>query len=201
MKNLMSIFGAILFASFFLIGCGGSCDPKTDETTDTPKETAPAISIDATTWEAADLSTVSTMIPIMLNLPKDVKTEKNMNGGVDIFLNDAMILTVSNLFVSTVADAIQSEKDYTVNNSSYINSKLVVDEPNGFVYTYQMKDEENGFKYEAESHFIFYLEKDGAIYSVKDERPMDNYFLPGSTYTEENAVKLYEAIKASATIK
>jgi hypothetical protein len=61
--------------------------------------------------------------------------EKNGNGGVDILLNEAFTLTVSNLIVSNAVDAVKYFKDLSIHNSSYQNGTVVKDEPNGIVYT------------------------------------------------------------------
>ena len=49
-----------------------------------------------------------------------------------------------------------------------------------------------------ESHFAHYIDKDGAIYSILDDKPLDAYSTPGSTYTPEIANKVYGIVKASA---
>lgn len=203
MKNYLT---SITVAGLFILtSCGGATETKTENTENaTVVETtaAPTITIDATSWVATDLSTVSLMIPVILNLPKDAKMEKNGNGGVDIKLNEAYTITVSNIAVSNIKEAIESDKSLTVNNtSSYKNGKVSIEEPNGFVYSMQMIDESNGTKYEPEAHFYSYLEKDGAIYSINDVRPMDNFFLSGNTYTEANAKTIYDVVKSSAKMK
>lgn len=204
----MKHFSIFLTASglFFLASCGGSSttDSGSAENTalvsETPK--APVIVIDGAGWAATDLSAISNFIPIIINLPKDAKMEKNGNGGVDVYLNKAYTITVSTTTDGTVKEAMESDKSLNVNNTtSYTNGKMIVDEPNGFVYSMQMKDEENGTKYEPEAHFFCYMEKDGAVYSIMDVRPMDNGFLPGSVYTEDNAKKLYDIVKSSAKLK
>lgn len=192
---------------FFLFSCGNSSETKQTTTSDasieaeSPTIKAPEINIDGASWAASDLSTASEMIPVMLNLPKEAKTEQNGNGGVDVKLNEAYTITIAAVAVSSIKEAIESDKSLTINNTSYKNGKIISEEPNGFVYSVQMKDEENGTKYEPEAHFAYYLERNGAIYSILDTRPMDNSFLPGSTYTEENAKKLYDLVKTSAKLK
>ncbi len=203
--------GILAAGMFFLTSCGGSETKTTDSGTAEPASAgksdakaapAPEVKIDVAGWVATDLSTASKMIPMMLNLPKDAKIEKNGNGGVDVLLNSAYTITISSQAVSNIKEAMKGDKDLTINNTtSYKNGKAIVDEPNGFVYSMQMKDEANGTKYEPEAHFFFYIEKDGAIYSVQDARPMSNGFLSGKTYTEDNAKKLYESVKASAKLK
>ena len=80
----------------------------------------------------------------------------------------------------------------------YINTKIVSEEPNGFIYTVQMKDEANGTKYQPETHFAVYVEKDGAFYSITDQRPLDHFDAPGSTYSEALAKQVYAIVKGSA---
>ena len=44
----------------------------------------------------------------------------------------------------------------------------------------QMNDEANGHTYEPESHWVYFVEKDGAVYSFKDEKPLEAMSTPGS---------------------
>jgi hypothetical protein len=192
------ICGTFLFAA---CGVGSNTETNAENSENTSSEPAPVINIDVTGWEAYDLSTISPLTPVIVNLPIGFRMEKNGNGGVDIMLNEAYTLTVSNLAVFNAAEAIKYFKDLSVNSSSYQNGTVVKEEANGIIYTMQMKDEENGTKYRPESHFGVVVEKDGAIYTIQDVRPMDNFFLSGSTYTVDNAQKLYDTIKASAKAK
>ncbi len=208
MKKLNNLLMAsiLIGSTFMFTACGGgnSTDTTTDTTDNTgstTNENAPVITIDTNGWEATDLSALSPLTPIILNLPKGVKMEKNGNGGVDVFLNNAYQITVSNLAVSSLAEALDNLKALGINHSSYQNGKIEKEDPKGFVYTYQMKDEENGTKYQPESHFCYVVDKDGAFYTIQDVRPLDNFFLAGSTYTLDNAQKLFDAVKASAKVK
>lgn len=169
-------------------GGGGGDDKK-----------GPTITINEADWVPKNLHDVAPMINITMKVPKDAKMEKNGNGGVDIRVNEVYVITVSNLAVSNVAEAIKSDKSLTVERKDkYSMTKVLSEEPTGFVYTVQMKPEENGNTYEAESHFAFYVEKEGAIYSILDDKPMDAYSTPGSTYTPDVANKVYGIVKASA---
>jgi hypothetical protein len=160
---------------------------------------APAIAVNDADWVAKDLKTVSPMVNLTMKVPKDGKLEKNGNGGVDIRVADPYILTVSTLAVSSVAEAMKGDKSLGVDaKDKYINTKIVSEEPNGFIYTIQMKDEANGTKYEPETHFAVYVEKDGAFYSITDQRPLDHFDAPGSTYSEALAKKVYGIVKGSA---
>lgn len=188
--------GSILFAS-----CGAPSEKKENTTTVEEAVTTPTptLTINEADWVEQNLSPVSSFINISVKLPKDAKLEKNGNGGVDVRLNDFYMLTVSSIAVSSIKDAMDSDKSLTINNaSSYINGKVLLEEPNGFVYSMQMKDEENGIKYEPEAHFAYYVEKDGAIYSILDQRPLDNFSVKGSAYSEDIAKKIYALIKSSA---
>lgn len=160
---------------------------------------APTLVINEAEWVEQNLNTISSFINVSLKLPKDAKMEKNGNGGVDIRINEFYMITVGNIAVSSIKEAIDSDKSLTINNtSSYINGKVVLEEANGFEYSMQMKDEENGTKYEPETHFAYYVEKEGAIFSIKDQRPMDNFFVTGAAYNEDIANKMYAIIKSSA---
>ena len=108
------------------------------------------------------------------------------------------MLTVGNLAVSNVKEAIDWGTSLSVKDTSFKDGKKLLEEPNGFIYTYQMNDEENGTKYQPESHFYYFVEKDGAVYSVNDSKPMDAFMTPGSAYTEALARQVYGIVKASA---
>lgn len=201
MKHFLSLVAGLFFLTSF------ECPTKTNSENASKALASETlidsiITIDGTGWIATDLTSISdSSIRMIINLPKNAKMEKNGNGGVDIHLNEAYTINVSYLFGS-VKEAVESDKSLYINNKSYKNGKMIIDESNGNVYSKQMKDEANGIKYEPEAHFTYYLEsKDGGVYSIMDVRPMNNFFLPGSTYTEDNAKKLYAIIKASAKLK
>jgi len=165
------------------------------------KAKAPSMTINDADWVAKDLHAVAPLINVTMRVPKDAKLEKNGNGGVDVHVNDVYMLTVSALAVSNIAEGIKGDKSLTVERKDqYINTKVLSEDPNGFVYTMQMKDEENGTKYEPEAHFAFYVEKDGAIYSILDQRPMEAFGAPGSTYSQDTATKVYAIVKGSAKV-
>ena len=124
---------------------------------------------------------------------------KNGNGGVDIKLAGFYMLTVGNLAVGNLKEAVEWGQASSIGNSSFKDGKKLVDEPNGFVFTYQMNDEANGTKYAPESHFYYFIEKDGAVYSVNDSKPMDAFSTPPEAYTEALARQVYGLVKASAT--
>ncbi|CAN5408084.1 hypothetical protein BH11MYX1_BH11MYX1_50830 [soil metagenome] len=205
--NLTSTFtiGTLLAAlTLSTAGCGkkdGAGDKAVvaDKTASGDKATgelAPTIKINEADWVVKNLHDTSPLINISMKVPKDAKLEKNGNGGVDVQISDLYTLTVSNVAVSNAAEAIKSDKSLWT--GSYINAKALTDEPNGFVYTEQMKDEANGTKYEPETHFAFYVEKDGAVYSVLDARGPKAMMTPGSTFSPALANKVYGLIKSSA---
>lgn len=207
------MFGSLSIAlalSLAAVGCkkkdeGGAAPAGAKATEGTeakgePAAKAPTTVINEADWELKDLHTVAPLINVSMKVPKNAKLEKNGNGGVDITISPTYMLTVSSQAVSSIKESMDGDKSYTVGNSSYINGKVLSEEPNGFVYTYQMKTEENGTTYQPEAHFAFYLEKDGAIYSVTDPRSLDAFSAPGSAWTEENAKKVYAIVKASAKI-
>ena len=178
-------------------GSGGTASAPVAEA----KAKAPSMTINDADWVAKDLHAVAPLINVTMRVPKDAKLEKNGNGGVDVHVNDVYMLTVSALAVSNIAEGIKGDKSLTVERKDqYINTKVLSEDPNGFVYTMQMKDEENGTKYEPEAHFAFYVEKDGAIYSILDQRPMEAFSAPGSTYSQDTATKVYAIVKGSAKV-
>ncbi len=161
-------------------------------------ELAPTIKINEADWVVKNLHDISPMINISLKVPKDAKLEKNGNGGVDIQISDLYTLTVSNVAVSKIEDAKKSDQTIPLNGVSYQNGKILTDEPNGFVYTEQMKDEANGTKYQPEAHFAVYVEKDGEVFSILDARGNGAVMTPGSTFSPALATQVYGLIKGSA---
>lgn len=163
------------------------------------KPGAPATVVNEADWVAKDLHAIAPLVNLTMRVPKDAKLEKNGNGGVDIRVGDLYLLTVSTLAVSNIAEAMKGDKDLGVNaKDKYINTKIVSEEPTGFIYTIQMKDEENGTKYQPETHFAVYVEKEGAFYSITDQRPLDHFDAPGSAYSEAIAKQVYAIVKGSA---
>lgn len=158
----------------------------------------PTLEINEADWVDKDLKEFSPMINVTVKAPKDATFEKNGNGGVDIKIADFYMITVGNLAVGSVKEALDWGESMSIKDSSYKDGKKIVEDEAGFVFTYQMNDEANGTKYEPESHFVHFVEKDGAIYSFKDEKPMDAFMTPGSAYTEDLAKKVYGIVKASA---
>ncbi len=209
MKSILSGFAIVLVLS--LTSCGGSSTKGNASTTDStkvatpaaaPAAAAPTMTVNEADWVEQDMSTISPLEPVTLKLPKGVKMEKNGNGGVDIHISDFYMITVGTNASSSIKEAMDGDKSLGVNNTtSYQNGKLVLDEPNGFIATYQMKDEANGTKYQPETHFAYYLIKDGAIYTIMDQRPLDNFSVAGSAYSEDIAKKVYAIVKASAKVK
>ncbi len=188
-----------------LASCGSSSEttqtttPVTEQATTAVEAPAPTMVINEADWVEQDLKPVSSFVNVSMKLPKDAKMEKNGNGGVDIRIGDFYLITVGNIAVSNIKEAMDSDKSMNVNNAgSYINGKVLLEEPNGYVYSIQMKNEENGTKYQPEAHFAYYVEKDGAVFSIKDERPLDNYSVAGAAYSEEIAKQIYAIVKSSA---
>jgi len=164
-----------------------------------PKVEVPKLTITEADWVEKDLKEVSPMIDVTIKAPKDATFEKNGNGGVDIKLAPFYMITVGNLAVSDLKEALGWGESMSIGDSSYKDGKKLVDEENGFVFTYQMNDEENGHKYAPESHFFFFIEKDGAMYSINDTKPLDTMMTtPNEAYTEELARQVYGLVKGSA---
>ncbi len=193
----------MVLASVAILASCGAPSPTTENPAVAEASTAaaatPTMAVNEADWVEQNLNPISSFINISLKLPKNVKLEKNGNGGVDIRINDFYMITVSSIAVSNIKEGMESDKSLTVNNaSSYINGKVLLEEPNGFEYSMQMKNEENGTKYAPEAHFAYYVEKDGAVYSILDQRPLDNFSVTGAAYSEDIANKVYAIIKSSA---
>lgn len=152
-------------------------------------------------WVETDLSSTSSLTPLIVKLPKDAVLEKNGNGGVDVKIAEDYVISVYAQAVSSMEELIKANKDLTVGRTQqYVDIKTVKDEPNGFVFTYTMKPEANGFTYNPESHFFFALETEGkAFFSLSDSGSMT--MSDDKVYTEEAATKVYEIIKSSAKLK
>lgn len=199
MQRMALLFTALALTSTAACGKKGDGDKSSDKTVEAPADKAPSIKINEADWAVKDLHEVAPLIHVSMKVPKDAKLEKNGNGGVDIKIAEAYMLTVSAIAVSNIDEAKKSDKSLTTENaSSYINGKILSEDPSGFVYTMQMKTEANGHAYQPEAHFAVYLEKDGAIYSILDQRPLESFSAPGSTYSEALAKQVYGLVKGSA---
>lgn len=202
-----------IFTLALATACGGAAAPaagdkaapKGDKAPDAkdkedaaPAVEVPTLTINEADWVAKNLKDVSPMINVTIKAPKDATFEKNGNGGVDIKIAPFYMLTVGNLAVSNMKEALEWGTSLSTGKSSFKDGKKLVEEPNGFVFTYQMNDEANGTKYAPESHFYYFIEKDGAVYSVNDEKPMDAFMTPPQAYTEALARQVYGIVKASA---
>jgi hypothetical protein len=211
MKSILS--GLTVITIFSLSSCGGSSTKGNMATGDSAKgnasqtaapanttvSSAPTMTVNEADWEIKDLSTVAPFIHISMKVPKNAKMEKNGNGGVDIRVNDFYLMTVSAPAVSTAKEALDDIKGLTINGMSYMNGKALTEEPNGMVYTEQMKTEANGNTYQPEVHFAYVICKpDGAFYTVMDVRPLDNFSVAGSAYSADIANKVYAIVKGSA---
>ncbi|MFT3699937.1 MAG: hypothetical protein QM831_42730 [Kofleriaceae bacterium] len=199
MMKLLSLVSVLALAG----ACGkkdeaaGGGTAKTAEPAAAAPKAAP-ITINEADWVVKNLHDTSPMVNVSMKVPKDAKLEKNGNGGVDITIAPAYQLTVSAIMVSSIDEAKKSDKSLSIESSSYQNGKTVLDEPNGFIGTEQMKTEANGHTYEPETHFYYYLgTKDGAFFSVNDARPLSNFDAPGSTYSEALAKQVYGIVKGS----
>jgi|GEM_PF-1363898 len=203
--------GISIFTLALATACGGASAPAAgtkaapkgapvvDAKDAAPVVEVPTLKINEADWVAKNLKEVSPMINVTIKAPKDATFEKNGNGGVDIKLGSFYMLTVGNLAVSSMKEALEWGDSSSVGNSSFQGGKKLLEDPNGFVFTYQMKDEANGTKYAPESHFYYFIEKDGAVYSVNDSKPMDAFSTPPEAYTEALARQVFGLVKASAT--
>lgn len=186
---------------------GGDTIHNTNLNTDNSKSNTTASAtpeiIDVSGWEPRDISTVSDQFPLIINLPKEAKVEKNLNGGIDIRLSKAYIITINKDENTLIPNVISGDKSEI---SGYKDVKYVAEGPNGFICSYQKYDEDNGMKNELEYHFGFYIsytnkEDMNIVYSFRDIRGMDNSSIPGSAYSEVNAKKLFDIFKASVKVK
>jgi hypothetical protein len=206
MKTILSCFAIMVALSF--ASCGGSStkgggsggDSGKGSSSQSGAAATSTMTVNEADWEMKDLSTIAPLIHISMKVPKGAKMEKNGNGGVDIHVSNFYLITVSAIAVNSIKEAMDDDKSLTVGNSqSYINGKVLTEEPNGMIYTMQMKTEANGTAYEPETHFAYYIGKpDGAFFSVLDARPLDNFSVSGSAYSADIANKVYAIVKGSA---
>ncbi|MEZ4453733.1 MAG: hypothetical protein R3B09_30035 [Nannocystaceae bacterium] len=195
-----------------LSACGGSTPAAGDKAApakgdggEAGKEEAPAVEVPKLTineadWVEKDLKEFSPMINVTVKAPKDASFEKNGNGGVDIKIAPFYMITVGAIAVGSIKEGVEWGEASGPKDSSFKDGKKLIDEENGFVFTYQMNDEANGTKYAPESHFYFFVEKDGAVYSFNDTKPMDAFSTPPQAYTEELARQVYGIVKGSAKV-
>lgn len=199
MNRIALLFTALALTTTAACGKKGDADKSSDKTVEAAPEKVAQIKINEADWVVKDLHETAPLIHVSMKVPKDAKLEKNGNGGVDIKIAEAYMLTVSAIAVSNIDEAKKSDKSLTTENaSSYINGKVLSEDKDGFVYTMQMKTEANGHTYQPEAHFAVYLDKDGAIYSILDQRPLEAFSAPGSTYSEALAKQVYGIVKSSA---
>jgi hypothetical protein len=194
-------------AMFFLvatvfISCGKNKDKTVIKSETT---TISGFSFKESEMKTVDLSTISDYVNVIMKIPKSAKVIKNGNGNIDILLNKNYIITVdSSVFISDfgLKELVENKKSlFLKENFSTVKGIITREEPNGFVYITQIKTEENGTKYEPEHHFSYSFANEKEMYTVYDIRPLDNFSMPGSTYTEANANALYNWVKASVKIK
>lgn len=178
-----------------------SCSSGTAENSNAAEaEPFDAYEINEADWVEKDLGQVSNLTPVTLKVPKDAVLEKNGNGGVDIKMGDYYVVTVSQPAVSSTQEAIDDAKSLSVNNKTYYEKgTIILEEPNGFVYSLKPKDEAN-FKYEPEAHFFYVLATEGGAYFTFRDNEAFGTSIPGSGYPEENAKKVYDIIKSSARV-
>lgn len=153
-------------------------------------------------WQMVDLSKIIEPVKIKLKLPPHAVISKNLNGNADIQLGGHSVLTVAPIAVVDVKEAMQTASDFYLNNEGYSHAKKIMGDSNGFVYTRQMKTEQNGHTYPAQSHFVYYLTgKDGVVYEISEDVSLEGMLevKPGD-FTEARAKTLYQFIKQNAQV-
>jgi hypothetical protein len=196
---------AVLLLALSIPACGkktdsgSGADPKTVEPGGAPAKSA-AITTNEADWVVKNLHDTAPLINISMKVPKDAKLEKNGNGGVDVTINENYQLTVYNTAVSSVDEAKKDAKSLGVESTSYMNGKILSEDPNGFVFTEQMKTEENGHAYQPEAHFFWVVNKgkDAAFYTIQDARTSAGFSADGGLYSEALAKQVYNIVKSSA---
>src|SRR6188508_1192793 len=87
-----------MFTLVLASACGGAAAPAVE---------VPTLKINEADWVEKNLKDVSPMINVTIKAPKDATFEKNGNGGVDIKLAPFYMLTVGNLAVSNMKEALE----------------------------------------------------------------------------------------------
>ena len=131
--------GISIFTLALATACGGAAAPaagdktapKGDAVADA-KDAAPAVEvptlkINEADWVAKNLKEVSPMINVTIKAPKDATFEANGNGGVDIKIAPFYMLTVGNLAVSNLKEAIEWGNSSSTGNSSFQGGKKLLE--------------------------------------------------------------------------
>jgi hypothetical protein len=201
--NLKKTALFFLVATVF-IGCDknkGKTSIKSSTTTN------PTFSFKESEMKTVDLSTISDYVNVIMKLPKNAKVIKNGNGMIDILLDKNYIVTVSQCLIMSnfkLKELIVNQKKLFLDESSISLKGIITrEEPNGFIYTSQIKTEENGRKYEPEHHFSYSFTNNKEMYTVYDNVPIELIGQSGNglIYTKNNANALYDWVKASVKIK
>src|SRR5450432_878325 len=129
---------ALVLLALSVPACGKKTDSGGGAAGADPKAVEPAapkvagIAINEGDWVVKNLHDTAPLINVSMKVPKSAKLEKNGNGGVDITVADSYMITVGAIAVSSIDEAKKSDKSLTVESTSYINGKVLTDEPNGF---------------------------------------------------------------------
>ena len=205
MKIYSKNFGKIILILIFIVSCNEKKITHKEAITNTKTTTNSSFSFVESDMKIVDLSTVSDYVNVIMKIPTNAKVIKNGNGNIDILLNKNYIITVdSSVFLESygLKESVANRKSLYLDESFCCKKGIITrQEPNGFVYFGQTKDAENITKNEPEYHFSYSFTNGKEMYTIHDSRPLDNFDMPGSTYTEANANTLYDWVKSSAKIK
>lgn len=176
----------------------GSCSGGSTDTAAEEKPKFDVYTFGNTEWVEKDLSTISPIIHATVKVPKDAVLTKNEFDGIDIKMGKYYVIKVG----LSVDESLEAAKRFytmgrTEDNDAAKDLKIVIDEPNGIVYTHTSILDGS----EPESHFYYVTQTSEAdkYITFKDEPPFLED-IPGSAFPLENAKKAYEMIKSSLKV-
>ncbi|MGP8217202.1 MAG: hypothetical protein ACLQQ4_16650 [Bacteroidia bacterium] len=175
--------------------------PVPAASTASPAGTAPALTINEADWELKDLSKIAKYINISMKVPKSAKVEQQTEVGIVIRLSPYYTINIASRAESSIKDAMEFDKA-PIKDTANKNRKVLKEESNGMIFTFQIPDESNGTKYEPEVHFTYYVGQPGNLYAISDDFSSADTTntVNGSYYSEDVANKVYAIIKSSAKV-
>lgn len=202
------IYTSAMLASLFLISCGGD-ESKSAATEQAAGDNKPALTvINEADWELKDISTIDTTLHIpafVVKLPKDATIKKHE-------ALDLLNVTFKNKYVISINYAAVMQKpeeklkgqvaSYKVfkidTHMDDIEAKVVTEDANGYVYTYQSKAGKDA----PEARFFYILDdKTGGYITIENGMSDVSDEEKGDMFSVENVKKIRQIIASSAAFK
>ena len=213
------ICASAFLASLFLISCGGNDSKSANPEKDAATVTAASTAVNEADWELKDISLIDTSLhypSFSVKLPKDAKIWKDTlmldNIHVTFKNNYQLLISYSPIFLNdkwTLANMIAERRktDIELSNPADENMKILLEDANGYMYSEQLKDADNGGKLIGNGpagHFTCFIsDKKTGYFEIRDDRPAVTFVNDEEpvVYSEANTKKIREIIAASATVK